>query len=88
MERLKDWLPKLSKPIRIGEHDQTAFSFGLIWDWAAAAHDQFMTDMLRERIGVRLPVHLAVEFVVPTKFHGGQRGIWRRAWEISAGMPV
>jgi len=31
--RLKDWLPKLTRPIRIGEHDQTAFSFGLILDW-------------------------------------------------------
>ena len=26
--RLKVWLPKLHYPIRIGEHDQTAFSFG------------------------------------------------------------
>ncbi len=32
--RIKTWLPKLHYPIRIGEHDQTAFSFGLIWDWA------------------------------------------------------
>src|SRR5207253_4691021 len=32
--RLKSWLPKLHYPIRIGEHDQTAFSFGLVWDWA------------------------------------------------------
>jgi hypothetical protein len=50
--RLREWLPKLTTPIRIGEHDQTAFSFGLAWDWAAAAHDQSMTDLLRERIGV------------------------------------
>ena len=50
--RLREWLPKLTNPIRIGEHDQTAFSFGLAWDWAAAAHDQPMTDLLRERIGV------------------------------------
>ena len=28
------WLPKLRYPIREGEHDQTAFAFGLIWDWA------------------------------------------------------
>jgi len=26
LERLKTWLPKLSYPIRIGEHTQTAFS--------------------------------------------------------------
>ena len=32
--RVKAWLPKLHYPIRVGEHDQTAFSFGLIWDWA------------------------------------------------------
>ena len=29
--------PKLHYPIRIGEHDQTAFSFGLVWDWAGVA---------------------------------------------------
>jgi hypothetical protein len=34
--RIKSWLPKLHYPIRIGEHDQTAFSFGLIWDWAGS----------------------------------------------------
>jgi hypothetical protein len=50
--RLREWLPKLTNPIRIGEHDQTAFSFGLAWDWAATARDQSMTDLLRERIGV------------------------------------
>jgi hypothetical protein len=31
-ERLKTWLPKLSHPIRSGEHSQTAFAFGLILD--------------------------------------------------------
>jgi len=50
--RLREWLPKLTNPIRIGEHDQTAFSFGLVWDWAAIAGEQSMTDLLRERIGV------------------------------------
>ncbi|MGE5357558.1 MAG: DUF2891 domain-containing protein, partial [Bacteroidales bacterium] len=49
--RLRDWLPKLTRPIRVGEHDQTAFAFGLVWDWAATARDQAMTDLLRERIG-------------------------------------
>jgi len=44
--RLKDWLPKLSRPIRIGEHDQTAFSFGLILDWAHISGDRAMTDLL------------------------------------------
>jgi hypothetical protein len=31
-ERLKAWLPKLSHPIRSGEHSQTAFALGLIID--------------------------------------------------------
>jgi hypothetical protein len=49
-QRLKAWLPKLTKPIRIGEHDQTAFSFGLILDWARTAGDREMTDLLAGRI--------------------------------------
>jgi hypothetical protein len=48
--RLKDWLPKLSRPIRIGEHDQTAFSFGLILDWAKRAGDQSILALLDERV--------------------------------------
>lgn len=48
--RLKDWLPKLSRPIRIGEHDQTAFAFGLILDWAGIAGDRDMTGLLSSRI--------------------------------------
>jgi hypothetical protein len=44
--RLKSWIPKLHYPIRIGEHDQTAFSFGLIWDWAGVARDDAMRELL------------------------------------------
>jgi hypothetical protein len=44
--RLKSWLPKLQYPIRIGEHDQTAFSFGLMWDWAAVSGDAEMANLL------------------------------------------
>lgn len=49
-QRFRDWLPKLSRPIRVGEHDQTAFAFGLVWDWARVAHDDAMTALLTERI--------------------------------------
>jgi Protein of unknown function (DUF2891) len=38
--RLDDWLPKLTAPIRIGEHSQTAFSLGLVLDWARSAGDR------------------------------------------------
>src|SRR6267143_2661872 len=44
--RLKSWLPKLHYPIRVGEHDQAAFSFGLIWDWAGVAGDAEMRSVL------------------------------------------
>jgi hypothetical protein len=46
--RIKNWLPKLHYPIRIGEHDQTAFSFGLIWDWAEVAADTEMRALLQD----------------------------------------
>jgi hypothetical protein len=36
VERLRTWLPKLSNPVRIGEHDQTAFGLGLMLDYARA----------------------------------------------------
>jgi hypothetical protein len=44
LERLNDWLPKLSNPVRIGEHDQTAFALGLLLDYAhRSANDKFAT---------------------------------------------
>ena len=41
VRRLSSWLPKLSHPVRSGEHSQTAFALGLAWDWAAAADPGF-----------------------------------------------
>jgi hypothetical protein len=35
--KLSEWLPKLTRPIRVGEHSQTAFAFGLVLDWARVA---------------------------------------------------
>jgi hypothetical protein len=46
--RIKRWLPDLRYPIRVGEHDQTAFAFGLIWDWAVIAGDTEMLAQLRD----------------------------------------
>jgi hypothetical protein len=48
--RIREWLPKLTAPIRIGEHNQTAFSFGLILDWARGAGDQPTASLLEGRI--------------------------------------
>jgi hypothetical protein len=47
-ERIRRWLPDLRYPIRGGEHDQTAFSFGLIWDWAAVTQDTAMRALLTD----------------------------------------
>ncbi|MGE5127666.1 MAG: DUF2891 domain-containing protein [Betaproteobacteria bacterium] len=38
--RLREWLPKLTQPIRVGEHSQTAFALGLVLDWSRAASDE------------------------------------------------
>ncbi|MDX1632471.1 MAG: DUF2891 domain-containing protein [Thermoanaerobaculia bacterium] len=44
--RLARWLPNLAYPIRVGEHSQTAFAFGLVLDWARTAEDDEMEDLL------------------------------------------
>jgi hypothetical protein len=49
IERLNDWLPKLSYPVRIGEHDQTAFGLGLILDYARAAHDAKFAGLIQAK---------------------------------------
>ena len=47
--RIKAWLPRLSYPIRIGEHSQTAFAFGLILDWARTTGDDEMRSLIEKR---------------------------------------
>jgi hypothetical protein len=46
VERLKTWLPKLSNPVRIGEHDQTAFALGLILDFARGKGDRELAELV------------------------------------------
>jgi hypothetical protein len=47
--RVREWLPKLRYPIRVGEHSQTAFAFGLIRDWSLVAGDDAMRALIDER---------------------------------------
>jgi len=47
--RFQQWLPKLTRPIRIGEHDQTAFALGLVLEWTAASGDGATRDLVRSR---------------------------------------
>jgi len=46
LERLNTWLPKLSNPVRIGEHDQTAFALGLMLDYAHGDGDQKFAELV------------------------------------------
>jgi hypothetical protein len=45
-ERLKTWLPKLSRPMRVGEHSQSAFALGLILD---STSDPALAQLVRDR---------------------------------------
>lgn len=48
-QRFTEWLPKLSHPVRTGEHSQTAFALGLAYDWASIAGDAKLLNMIEER---------------------------------------
>ena len=49
LERLKAWLPKLSHPVRIGEHAQTAFALGLMLDYARATGNESFVTLLNDQ---------------------------------------
>lgn len=59
VERLRTWVPRLSHPIRSGEHSQTAFALGLLLDWARQTGDE------------ALAAELEVEI---RRLHAGDRG--------------
>ena len=49
VEKLKVWLPKLAYPIRLGTHNQTAFAFGLMIDWARQGGDEGLEKLVRDK---------------------------------------
>jgi hypothetical protein len=49
VERLSTWLPKLSHPVRSGEHSQTAFALGLALDYARGAGDAPFAALIEAR---------------------------------------
>ena len=49
VDRLSAWLPKLSNPVRIGEHDQTAFGLGLVLDFARAIGDEKLVALVTSK---------------------------------------
>ncbi|KQZ57726.1 MULTISPECIES: DUF2891 domain-containing protein [unclassified Lysobacter] len=48
--RFLRWLPKLTMPIRVGEHSQTAFAFGLALDWSERSGDARLRAALSQRV--------------------------------------
>src|SRR4051794_17068510 len=49
-DRLQTWLPKLSHPVRIGEHNQTAFALGLMLDYARATKNEELAKIAAGKI--------------------------------------
>ena len=47
--RFGEWLPKLSHPVRVGEHSQTAFALGLVHDWAQTTGDANLASLVESR---------------------------------------
>ncbi len=48
--RFTDWLPKLTHPVRSGEHSQTAFALGLVYDWALEAQNTEVQELIAARV--------------------------------------
>jgi hypothetical protein len=47
--RLREWLPRLTHPVRSGVHSQTAFAMGLALDWARALGSRETETVLCDR---------------------------------------
>jgi Protein of unknown function (DUF2891) len=48
LARLETWLPKLSHPVRVGEHDQTAFGLALMLDYARSTHNEAFAKLVSD----------------------------------------
>jgi len=47
--RLREFLPKLVYPVRVGEHANTAFGLAFAWDYAAAGGDMELKGLVEKR---------------------------------------
>lgn len=52
VERVSTWLPKLSYPIRLGTHNQSAFAFGLMLDYARTVENTAFEAALADKTRV------------------------------------
>jgi len=49
VNRFKDFLPRLTYPVRVGEHTNTAFGLALAYDYSVAVNDTLLRDMIAGR---------------------------------------
>ena len=49
VDRLSSWLPKLSYPVRSGEHSQTAFALGLSLDYARHMKNALFAQLIEQQ---------------------------------------
>lgn len=49
VKKMSDWLPKLAYPVRLGTHNQSAFAFGLMIDYARTVGDTAFEKLLTDR---------------------------------------
>ncbi|NVJ99488.1 MAG: DUF2891 domain-containing protein [Alphaproteobacteria bacterium] len=50
VEKVTDWLPKLAYPVRLGTHNQTAFAFGLMLDYARTVGNTEFEALLTSKV--------------------------------------
>lgn len=50
VSRVVEWLPKLTYPVRSGQHAQTAFALGLMLDWSRATKNKEVESLIRKRV--------------------------------------
>lgn len=49
VERYMEFLPKLNYPIRVGEHENTAFGLSYAWDYAVIVENKEFQDLISKR---------------------------------------
>ena len=50
VEKVSVWLPKLAYPVRLGTHNQTAFAFGLMLDYARTVGNVEFEALLKDKV--------------------------------------
>ncbi|MGY5850574.1 DUF2891 domain-containing protein [Salegentibacter sp. F14] len=49
VQRYEEFLPKLNYPIRVGEHENTAFGLSYAWDYAIVAENEKFQELISKR---------------------------------------